>query len=157
MTKDDWWFHHYNGVSPSGPFNDSPPNDGSSAMTSHLTTEISWSCELPAVTSLDMPLMHRCRTANGTFTVELAVNRAFTTLSFGGSNTGVFGDGQNYTDGLGGVDCISQLNSESIARPQSCNNRIWHPQYTRRMKAWRPGQRLPYHIRFRHPLLIVPP
>lgn len=48
--------------------------------------------------------------ANGEFTVELAVNRAFTTLSFGGANTGVFGDGQDYTNGLGGVDCISQLN-----------------------------------------------
>ncbi|KAJ7914883.1 hypothetical protein B0H13DRAFT_2001499 [Mycena leptocephala] len=48
--------------------------------------------------------------ANGEFTVELAVNRAFTTLSFGGVNTGVFLDGQNYTDGLGGVDCISALN-----------------------------------------------
>ncbi|KAJ7454823.1 hypothetical protein FB451DRAFT_1279496 [Mycena latifolia] len=48
--------------------------------------------------------------ANGEFTVELAVNRAFTTLSFGGANTGIFGDGQNYTDGLGGVDCISALN-----------------------------------------------
>ncbi|KAJ7742353.1 hypothetical protein DFH07DRAFT_750488 [Mycena maculata] len=47
---------------------------------------------------------------NGTFTVELAVNRAFTTLSYGGTRTGVFGDGQNYTDGLGGVDCITQLN-----------------------------------------------
>ncbi|KAJ7352486.1 hypothetical protein DFH08DRAFT_1078162 [Mycena albidolilacea] len=48
--------------------------------------------------------------ANGDFTVELAVNRAFTTLSYDGVNTGVFLDGQNYTDGLGGVDCISALN-----------------------------------------------
>ncbi|KAJ7746606.1 hypothetical protein B0H16DRAFT_941605 [Mycena metata] len=48
--------------------------------------------------------------ANGEFTVELAVNRAFTTLAFDGTRTGVFGDGQNYTNGLGGVDCISSLN-----------------------------------------------
>lgn len=27
---------------------------------------------------------------------------------------GVFLDGQNYTDGLGGVDCISALNSETV-------------------------------------------
>ncbi|KAJ7242755.1 hypothetical protein B0H12DRAFT_843205 [Mycena haematopus] len=48
--------------------------------------------------------------ANGEFTVELAVNRAFTTLSYGGVNTGRYLDGQNYTQGLGGVDCISSLN-----------------------------------------------
>ncbi|KAJ6611709.1 hypothetical protein B0H10DRAFT_2055378 [Mycena sp. CBHHK59/15] len=56
---------------------------------------------------------------NGAFTVELAVNRAFTTLSFGGTRTGIFGDGQDYPDGLGGVDCITQLNihtqNESMA------------------------------------------
>ncbi|CAK5270782.1 unnamed protein product [Mycena citricolor] len=52
---------------------------------------------------LDLP-------ANGEFTVELAVNRAFTTLSFGGANVGVFPDGQNYTNGLGGLDCISDPN-----------------------------------------------
>ncbi|KAJ6530987.1 hypothetical protein DFH09DRAFT_1044729 [Mycena vulgaris] len=57
--------------------------------------------------------------ANGNFTVELAVNRAFTTLSFGGARTAAFGDGQNYTNGLGGVDCITELNihtqNESMA------------------------------------------
>ncbi|KAJ6517256.1 hypothetical protein C8R47DRAFT_1000280 [Mycena vitilis] len=58
--------------------------------------------------------------ANGNFTVELAVNRAFTTLSYDGVRTAAFGDGQNYTNGLGnGVDCISELNihtqNESMA------------------------------------------
>ncbi|KAJ6611719.1 hypothetical protein B0H10DRAFT_350205 [Mycena sp. CBHHK59/15] len=57
--------------------------------------------------------------AGGEFTVELAVNRAFTTLSYGGVRTAAFGDGQNYTDGLGGVDCITSLNihtqNESMA------------------------------------------
>ncbi|KAJ6612269.1 hypothetical protein B0H10DRAFT_2053016 [Mycena sp. CBHHK59/15] len=76
MTKDDWWFHHYNGC------DEFPPADGD---------------------FLELP-------ANGEFTVELAVNRAFTTLGFDGAHTGVFGDGQNYTDGLGGVDCITALN-----------------------------------------------
>ncbi|KAJ7290046.1 hypothetical protein C8J57DRAFT_336214 [Mycena rebaudengoi] len=57
--------------------------------------------------------------ANGEFTVELAVNRAFTTLSYGGIKIGVFGDGQNYENGLGGTDCITELNihtqNESMA------------------------------------------
>ncbi|KAJ6448877.1 hypothetical protein C8R45DRAFT_1045484 [Mycena sanguinolenta] len=48
--------------------------------------------------------------ANGEFTVELAVNRAFTTLSYGGANTGRYLDGQNYTGGLGGLDCITSPN-----------------------------------------------
>ncbi|KAF7368474.1 hypothetical protein MVEN_00170600 [Mycena venus] len=85
LTKDDWWFHHYNGC------DDFPPDDGD---------------------FLELP-------ANGNFTVELAVNRAFTSLSYGGVRRGVFGDGQNYTDGLGGIDCITELNihtqNESMA------------------------------------------
>ncbi|KAJ7721746.1 hypothetical protein DFH07DRAFT_1007484 [Mycena maculata] len=70
--------------------------------------------------------------------MELAVNRAFTTLSFGGAHTGVFGDGQNYTDGLGGVECINALNSTATIRiPRKYRLRItgaglplqsnWHP------------------------------
>ncbi|KAJ7306921.1 hypothetical protein DFH08DRAFT_901384 [Mycena albidolilacea] len=85
LTKEDWWFHHYNGC------DDLPPDDGD---------------------FLELP-------ANGNFTVEIAVNRAFTTLSYDGVRTGVFGDGQNYTNGLGGVDCITELNihtqNESMA------------------------------------------
>ncbi|KAJ7445091.1 hypothetical protein FB451DRAFT_1412910 [Mycena latifolia] len=85
MTKDDWWFHHYNGC------DDFPPDEGD---------------------FLELP-------ANGNFTVELAVNRAFTTLSYGGVRIAAFGDGQNYTNGLGGVDCIGELNihtqNESMA------------------------------------------
>uniref|UniRef100_A0A8H7Y694 Uncharacterized protein n=1 Tax=Psilocybe cubensis TaxID=181762 RepID=A0A8H7Y694_PSICU len=38
--------------------------------------------------------------ANGEFTVELAVNRAFTTLSYQGTRVGVYGDGQDHP-GLG--------------------------------------------------------
>ncbi|KAG5653756.1 hypothetical protein H0H81_010843 [Sphagnurus paluster] len=53
--------------------------------------------------------------ANGAFTVELAVNRAFTTLSFNGKYTGTFGDGKD-DPGLGdappGQDppCITEPN-----------------------------------------------
>ncbi|KAJ7048201.1 hypothetical protein C8F01DRAFT_1193750 [Mycena amicta] len=72
LTKDDWWFHHFNGC------DEFPPDDGD---------------------FLELP-------ANGEFTVEIAVNRAFTTLSYGGVRVGDFGDGQNYTGGLGGVDCV---------------------------------------------------
>ncbi|KAF7296931.1 hypothetical protein MIND_00924900 [Mycena indigotica] len=45
--------------------------------------------------------------ANGKFTVELAVNRAFTSLSYGGSRVAQFGDGRN--DIGGGVDCITRI------------------------------------------------
>ncbi len=38
------------------------------------------------------------RPANGEFTVELAVNRAFTTLSYGGSNVARFGDGDDHEE-----------------------------------------------------------
>jgi len=38
--------------------------------------------------------------ANGEFTVELAINRAFTSLSYGGSFVNTFGDGQDHA-GLG--------------------------------------------------------
>ncbi|KIM35038.1 hypothetical protein M413DRAFT_449921 [Hebeloma cylindrosporum] len=55
--------------------------------------------------------------ANGQFTVEHAVNRAFTTLSFGGRNTALFGDGKNHPglgktlDGKAGPDsCITEPN-----------------------------------------------
>ncbi|KAJ7685992.1 hypothetical protein B0H17DRAFT_1072809 [Mycena rosella] len=85
LTKDDWWFHHYNGC------DDFPPDEGD---------------------FLELP-------ANGNFTVELAVNRAFTTLSYGGIRVADFGDGNNYTNGLGGVDCIGTVNihtqNESMA------------------------------------------
>ncbi|KAJ3514775.1 hypothetical protein NLJ89_g2178 [Agrocybe chaxingu] len=55
--------------------------------------------------------------ANGEFTVELAVNRAFTTLSYNGANTAIFGDGRDHP-GLGvtrdgkadGDACISDPN-----------------------------------------------
>ncbi|KAJ7723815.1 hypothetical protein B0H16DRAFT_1333847 [Mycena metata] len=86
MTKDDWWFHHYNGC------DEFPPAEGDFLEL------------LAALTLVYRP-------ANGNFTVELTVNRAFTTFSFGGARTAAFGDGQNYTDGLGGLDCISELNS----------------------------------------------
>lgn len=54
--------------------------------------------------------------ANGVFTVELAVNRAFTTLSYNGTMTALFGDGQNHpglgvtSEGKNGTDCIVNPN-----------------------------------------------
>ncbi|KAF7300191.1 Succinyl-CoA ligase subunit alpha [Mycena kentingensis (nom. inval.)] len=72
LTKDDWWFHHFNGC------DQFPPDEGD---------------------FLELP-------ANGEFTVEIAVNRAFTSLSYGGVRMAEFGDGQNHEEGLGGVDCI---------------------------------------------------
>ncbi|PPQ98999.1 hypothetical protein CVT24_003481 [Panaeolus cyanescens] len=61
--------------------------------------------------------------ANGAFTVELAVNRAFTTLSYNGMNAGIYPDGQNRISLSQGRDgksaCISEPNihtqSQSMA------------------------------------------
>lgn len=58
---------------------------------------------------------HTSRPAGGNFTVEIAVNRAFTTLSYDGQNTNVFGDGQAH-EGLGEEplseqQCITEPNS----------------------------------------------
>lgn len=57
--------------------------------------------------------------ANGNFTVEHAINRAFTTLSNNGANAALYGDGQDHP-GLGvtaegksnGSVCITDPNSE---------------------------------------------
>ncbi|KIJ93961.1 hypothetical protein K443DRAFT_134917 [Laccaria amethystina LaAM-08-1] len=54
--------------------------------------------------------------ANGVFTVEHAVNRAFTTLSYNGSMTALFGDGENHpglgvtSEGKNETDCIVSPN-----------------------------------------------
>ncbi|KAJ7671653.1 hypothetical protein DFH06DRAFT_1280029 [Mycena polygramma] len=88
MTKQDWWFHHYDAC------DEFPPADG---------------------VFLELP-------ANGEFTVELATNRAFTSLSYNGKQAGTFPGGQdhlNYTEFRKGVDCITSPNlhtkSESMA------------------------------------------
>ncbi|KAJ3985925.1 hypothetical protein F5890DRAFT_1506937 [Lentinula detonsa] len=61
---------------------------------------------------LDLPV-------NGSFTVELALNRAFTTLSYNGEDIGEFGDGEDHP-GMGeDGDCITAINihtqNESMA------------------------------------------
>ena len=67
----------------------------------------------------DSDTHHRNRPANGEFTVELAVNRAFTTLSYKGANVGLYMDGKDHpgfgltTDGkFNGSDCITEPNSK---------------------------------------------
>lgn len=56
--------------------------------------------------------------AGGSFTVELAVNRAYTTLGYDGSRIADFGDGQDHP-GMGVTaageepQCISEVNSKS--------------------------------------------
>ena len=42
-----------------------------------------------------------CRPAGGNFSVEMSGNRAFTTLSYNGSLTGVYPDGLDHPEGLG--------------------------------------------------------
>ena len=59
------------------------------------------------------------RPAGDSFIVELAVNRAFTTLSYGGSRISVFPDGQEHSglgvtpEGKNEEGCITLLNSAS--------------------------------------------
>jgi len=73
------------------------------------------------------------RPANGEFTVEHAVNRAFTTLSYNGKNTGLYMDGKDHP-GLGttrdgkqdGSDCISEPNSKCL------NEAFQRPLFTQR-------------------------
>lgn len=84
--------------------------------------------------------------ANGNFTVEIAVNRAFTTLSYDGVRTGVFGDGQNYTNGLGGVDCITELNSERREKIK-LSLQLTKTKYIRKTRAWPQALRLPFRSR----------
>ncbi|KAJ6530999.1 hypothetical protein DFH09DRAFT_1250319 [Mycena vulgaris] len=94
LSKEDWWFHHMNQVS-------FFPRKTS---TSHA----------------NIPQCDEFPPNDGDFLeLRLAVNRVFTTLSYGGSRVGDFGDGQNYTEGLGGTECITELNihtqNESMA------------------------------------------
>ncbi|KAK0504454.1 hypothetical protein EDD18DRAFT_1133865 [Armillaria luteobubalina] len=86
LTKDQWWFHHYNGC------DEFPPAEGD---------------------FLELPV-------NGQFTVELAVNRAFTTLSYNGAGINDFGDGQAHPEFYRQrTECISSPNihtqNESMA------------------------------------------
>ncbi|KDQ08703.1 hypothetical protein BOTBODRAFT_559986 [Botryobasidium botryosum FD-172 SS1] len=52
---------------------------------------------------LDLP-------AGGNFTVELATNRAFTTLSYRGQHTSAWPDGGHYPENYSGSPCITQPN-----------------------------------------------
>lgn len=64
--------------------------------------------------------MHH-RPANGEFTVELAANRAYTTLSHQGKKVGLYGDGQDHPN-LGGP-------TDGKATPTSCitnPNRVFY-------------------------------
>ena len=81
------------------------------------------------------------RPANGEFTVELAVNRAFTTLSYNGKNIATYGDGQDHP-GLGVTlegkadanACIVNPNSEFCSARvvflflNKCDNPVVHTQ-----------------------------
>jgi len=42
-----------------------------------------------------------CRPAGGHFTVEMAGNKAFTTLSYNGTLAKTYGDGEDHPEGLG--------------------------------------------------------
>ena len=66
-----------------------------SAMNFHPTTATSLNCEPQSSEMLDLT---PSSPANGEFTVELATNRAFTTLSYNGRNTARFGDGDDHDE-----------------------------------------------------------
>lgn len=77
--------------------------------------------------------------------MEHAVNRAFTTLSYGGQNTALYGDGKNHPgfgttlDGKAAPGaCISEPNSSFsfLARFQSIDDDL---QSTLKTKPWLPA------------------
>lgn len=77
-----------------------------------------WNCPFRFDILHLIPFSANCifyRPANGAFTVELAVNRAFTSLSYNGMNAGIYPDGQNQInltfDSNGRSGCISEPNS----------------------------------------------
>lgn len=113
-------------------------------MNFHRKMEIFLSCKFCACLHLGVTDTHSLllddSPANGEFTVELAVNRAFTTLSYNGSKTTIYGDGQDHP-GLGvslegKVDanaCITNPNSEffgeaCFAFKTKCVNFVVHTQ-----------------------------
>lgn len=59
-----------------------------------------------------------CRPAKGTFTVEHAVNRVFTTLAPFSPDLGVFGDGKDHP-GLGVTRDGKKGHSDCIVEPNS--------------------------------------
>jgi hypothetical protein len=71
------------------------------------------------------------------------VNRAFTTLSYGGTQTGLYGDGQAHP-GLGvtrdgkedGSDCISDPNSKRFMKIVGDFGSLEVMESTPRMKPW---------------------
>ena len=77
--------------------------------------------------------------------MEHAVNRAFTTLSYGGQNTALYGDGQNHPglgitlDGKAGPGaCITEPNSalSSLAQVRFIDDDL---QSILKTKAWPPA------------------
>ncbi|KAF7330347.1 hypothetical protein MVEN_02473000 [Mycena venus] len=83
--------------------------------------------------------------ANGEFTVELAVNRAFTTLSYDGINTGMF-----YSFWID-IESISLQESSLTARTTPMASEVWTASALlisiRRTSQWRLDPLSQYHIR----------
>ena len=118
LNQSDWWFHHSNNVR---------------ILWRIISTKLILSVRRVSARRRGFPRTVRfwvvnsymtkvkvylISPANGQFTVEHAVNRAFTTLSYGGRNTALYGDGQNHPgfgttlDGKAGPGaCISEPNS----------------------------------------------
>lgn len=118
MTKDDWWFHHFNKVCCLNHTIFQTALTVRFSVTDFLhKKEISLTCAL--VICVFIPTADRylvISPVNGTFTVEHALNRAFTTLSYNGEDIGDFGDGEDHP-GMGeDGDCITAINSEYCCR-----------------------------------------
>ena len=84
--------------------------------------------------------------------MEHAVNRAFTTLSYNGTRTALFGDGKDHpslgvtADGKVANDsCISDPNSKGLHQLLSESYLGSSLQFTLRMRQWLQGPRLPFH------------
>ena len=109
LSKQDWWFHHINNVC-------YPP---CSSLISDLIYSVICFPRMKALSSSCLSFhysvglqMNLNSPANGQFTVELSVNRAFTTLSYGGQNAGTFLDGSDQAPvPQSGQTCITNPNS----------------------------------------------
>ena len=94
------------------------------------------------------------RPANGEFTVELAVNRAFTTFSYNGVNVANFGDGSDHKEfdawrKAGNMTtCITEPNSAYLSLQLEAIFNLWPFQSIRKISLWPRGPSLPSHTKY---------
>ncbi|KDQ08700.1 hypothetical protein BOTBODRAFT_165628 [Botryobasidium botryosum FD-172 SS1] len=92
---------------------------------------------------LDLP-------AGGSFTVEMATNRAFTTLSYGGQYTSAWPDGANYPDNYSGNPCITQPNMHTKNQADAAGS-AFAISYTSDLSKVTPENLVVFSVRYNTP------